>query len=148
MRRDDDVRQREKALRHARLVGEDVERGAGDAARFQRVEQRLLVHQRTGVFVIPAVPYLQSLGLDKDDLVQALGLSFTVSTIALAVGIGWNGGIASDGWLASVLAVIPALIGMQVGQVIRTRISPLVFRRVFLIFLLLLGLEMASRSLF
>ena len=145
VRRDDDVRQREKALRHARLVGEDVERGAGDAARFQRVEQRLLVHQRTGVFVIP---YLQSLGLDKDDLVQALGLSFTVSTIALAVGIGWNGGIASDGWLASVLAVIPALIGMQVGQVIRTRISPLVFRRVFLVFLLLLGLEMASRSLF
>ena len=102
----------------------------------------------TGVFVIPAVPYLQSLGLDKDDLVQALGLSFAVSTIALAVGLGWNGGIASDGWLASVLAVIPALVGMQVGQVIRTRISPLVFRRVFLVFLLLLGLEMASRSLF
>jgi hypothetical protein len=28
----------------------------------------------TGVFVIPAVPYLQSLSLQKDDLVQALGL--------------------------------------------------------------------------
>lgn len=107
-----------------------------------------LVTGGTGVFVIPAVPYLQSLGLDKDDLIQALGLSFTVSTIALAVGLGWNGGIASEGWHASVLAVIPALVGMQVGRLIRTRISPLVFRRVFLIFLLLLGLEMASRSLF
>lgn len=102
----------------------------------------------TGVFVIPAVPYLQSLGLDKDDLVQALGLSFTVSTIALAIGLGWNGGIGGDAWLASTLAVIPALVGMQVGQVIRTRISPPIFRRVFLVFLLLLGLEMASRSLF
>ncbi|WP_182083931.1 sulfite exporter TauE/SafE family protein [Aureimonas sp. ME7] len=102
----------------------------------------------TGVFVIPAVPYLQSLGLDKDDLVQALGLSFTVSTIALGLGLGWNGAIAGDGWLASVLAVIPALAGMQVGQLVRTRISPLVFRRVFLVFLLLLGLEMASRPLF
>ncbi len=40
----------------------------------------------TGMFVIPAVPYLQALGLSKDDLVQALGLSFTLSTIALAVG--------------------------------------------------------------
>ncbi|WP_092989908.1 sulfite exporter TauE/SafE family protein [Rhizobium sp. NFR03] len=107
-----------------------------------------LVTGGTGVFVIPAVPYLQSLGLDKEDLVQALGLSFTVSTIALAIGLGWNGGIASGGWLASSLAVIPALIGMQVGQVIRTRISPLVFRRVFLVFLQLLGIEMASRSLF
>lgn len=107
-----------------------------------------LVTGGTGVFVIPAVPYLQSLGLDKDDLVQALGLSFTVSTIALAIGLGWNGGIASDGWLGSGIAVIPALIGMQVGQVIRTRISPLVFRRVFLVFLQLLGIEMVSRSLF
>ena len=107
-----------------------------------------LITGGTGVFVIPAVPYLQSLGLEKDDLVQALGLSFTVSTIALAIGLGWNGGIASDGWLTSVLAVIPALIGMQVGQAIRTRISPLIFRRVFLLFLLLLGLQMASRPLF
>lgn len=107
-----------------------------------------LVTGGTGVFVIPAVPYLQSLGLEKDDLVQALGLSFTVSTIALAIGLGWNGAIASDGWLASGLAVIPALLGMQVGQMIRTRISPILFRRVFLVFLLLLGLEMASRPLF
>ena len=43
-----------------------------------------LVTGATGVFVIPAVPYLQSLGLEKDELVQALGLSFTVSTVALA----------------------------------------------------------------
>jgi hypothetical protein len=34
----------------------------------------------TGVFVMPAVPYLQALQLDRDELVQALGLSFTVST--------------------------------------------------------------------
>src|SRR4029453_576821 len=33
----------------------------------------------TGVFVIPAVPYLQAIGLQKDELMQALGLSFTVS---------------------------------------------------------------------
>jgi hypothetical protein len=32
----------------------------------------------TGVFVIPAVPYLQAIGLSKDNLIQALGLSFTV----------------------------------------------------------------------
>ena len=43
-----------------------------------------LITAATGVFVIPAVPYLQALGLDKDDLVQALGVSFTVSTVALA----------------------------------------------------------------
>ena len=36
----------------------------------------------TGVFVIPAVPYLQAIGFEKEELVQALELSFTVSTMA------------------------------------------------------------------
>lgn len=43
-----------------------------------------LITAETGVFVIPAVPYLQAIGLQRDQLVQALGLSFTVSTLALA----------------------------------------------------------------
>lgn len=32
-----------------------------------------VITSATGVFVIPAVPYLQALGLDRDQLVQALG---------------------------------------------------------------------------
>src|ERR1700742_650780 len=45
-----------------------------------------VINGGTGFFTLPAVPYLQTLGLSKDDLIQALGLSFTVSTIALAAG--------------------------------------------------------------
>lgn len=47
-----------------------------------------LITAVTGVFVIPAVPYLRALGLDKEELVQALGLSFAVSTFTLAVNFG------------------------------------------------------------
>lgn len=101
----------------------------------------------TGVFVIPAVPYLQALGLHRDDLVQALGLSFTVSTIALAIGLGVNGAFEAQGLVLSVLALMPALAGMWAGQALRGRISPSAFRRLFLIFLLLLGTEMSLRPL-
>ncbi|WP_234051412.1 MULTISPECIES: sulfite exporter TauE/SafE family protein [unclassified Xanthobacter] len=101
----------------------------------------------TGVFVIPAVPYLQALGLAKDDLVQALGLSFTVSTIAMAVGLGAHRAFQSEHLALSALSVVPALAGMWVGQRARNRISPLAFRRGFLACLLLLGCEMAARSL-
>jgi hypothetical protein len=45
----------------------------------------------TGVFAIPAVPYLGALNLDKEDMIQALGLSFTVSTIALAAALAAGG---------------------------------------------------------
>lgn len=102
----------------------------------------------TGVFVIPAVPYLQALGLPRDDLVQALGLSFTVSTVALAVGLGAQGAISSGGLGLSLLALVPALAGMWAGQRLRDRISPATFRRVFLAALLALGTEMALRPLF
>lgn len=106
-----------------------------------------LVTGGTGVFVIPAVPYLQALGLAKDDLIQALGLSFTVSTLALAAGLGARGAFSPETLGASAAAVAPALAGMWAGQKIRTRISQQAFRRGFLVGLLLLGLEMAIRPL-
>ncbi|MBP1886427.1 sulfite exporter TauE/SafE family protein [Sinorhizobium mexicanum] len=102
----------------------------------------------TGVFTLPAVPYLQALGLLKDDLIQALGLSFTISTIALAAGIGAQGAFQLDRMTLSVLAVIPSLAGMWAGQIIRDRIGAVAFRRGFLVLLFLLGAEMAIRPLF
>jgi uncharacterized protein len=101
----------------------------------------------TGVFVIPAVPYLQALGLEKDDLVQALGLSFTVSTIALAAGLTWRGAFQIENLGISALAIVPALAGMWAGQIVRSRVSASTFRRWFLICLALLGTEMLTRPL-
>lgn len=106
-----------------------------------------LIAGATGVFVIPAVPYLQALGLEKDELVQALGMSFTTSTIALAVGLASHHAWQADQLVLSTLAVIPALTGMWAGQVLRRAISPPTFRRWFLIMLVLLGTEMLLRGL-
>lgn len=104
-----------------------------------------LITGGTGVFVIPAVPYIQSLGLDKEDLIQALGLSFTISTIALALGLSRGGAFQLDSFGASILAIAPSLAGMWFGQWVRHRISAETFRRWFLSFLVLLGLELAAR---
>lgn len=101
----------------------------------------------TGVFVIPAVPYFQALNLDKDELVQALGLSFTVSTMALAAGLLLHDAYVPSQLGLSVAAVLPALAGMWLGQKIRKRISPKAFRLCFLLFLVALGLELTVRPL-
>src|SRR5262249_51126818 len=100
----------------------------------------------TGVFVIPAVPYLQALGLDKDDLVQALGLSFTVSTIALGLGLTSYGAFHASAVGASLLCTGPALAGVFTGQAIRSKLDPETFRRVFFMGLLLLGGDLAARA--
>lgn len=106
-----------------------------------------LVTAATGVFVIPAVPYLQALGLAKDELVRALGLSFLVATVALAASLGHGGALGPEQLAASLLAVPPALLGMGLGQWLRGRLAPAVFRRCFLVGLLALGGWLMARGL-
>lgn len=106
-----------------------------------------IVMAATGVFVIPALPYLQAIGFEKDELVQALGLHFTVSTVALALVL-WDGGAfnLSLGTL-SLFAIVPAVVGMFAGQRVRARISPETFRIWLYIGLLALGILQVARNL-
>jgi uncharacterized protein len=101
----------------------------------------------TGVFVIPAVPYLQAIGLQKDELVQALGLSFTVSTLALAAALAGVDAFAPGLVLPSLLAVVISLAGMRLGQAVRARLPPQAFRLCFFLGLLALGAYLALRGL-
>jgi uncharacterized membrane protein YfcA len=94
----------------------------------------------TGVVVIPIVPYLQTLHLKRDDLVQALGLAFSTSTLCLAIFLHQNPveDIPID-YAISAIALVPALIGMWLGKKIRYRIPEQKFRTVFFIGLIALG---------
>jgi len=100
----------------------------------------------TGVFVIPAVPWLQSLGLEKDELVQAMGVSFTLSTLALAAGLALAGVHAAGLMLDSAWMLPPALAGMLAGQWLRARLPVSVFRRCFFAALGLMGAWMLMRA--
>jgi uncharacterized protein len=106
-----------------------------------------IVTATTGVFVIPAVPYLQAIRLAPEDLIQALGLSFTASTIALAIALAGDGQFQWPHAGASVIALATALAGMFLGQAVRTRMHPKTFRLWFLASQLLLGLHLMVRGL-
>jgi uncharacterized protein len=105
-----------------------------------------LVTAATGVFVTPAVPYLGALNLDKEDMIQALGLSFTISTVALAAALAAGGAFALGDIGASTAALAPALLGMAAGGAVRGRFSERTFRQVFFGGLLVLGAHLASRA--
>jgi uncharacterized membrane protein YfcA len=104
-----------------------------------------LVTAATGVYMIPSVPYLQAIGLEKDELVQALGLSFTVSTLALAATLVQVGALQTSVAGASLLALAPALIGMALGQWVRACVRPETFRICFFAGSLLLGAHLVLR---
>ena len=93
----------------------------------------------TGSFVVPGVMYLNALGFTRGQLIQAMGMLFTLSTLALALALGTHGLIDEAQMLDSSIALLPAGIGMLLGQAIRGTISESLFRRVFFLSLLTLG---------
>lgn len=101
----------------------------------------------TGSFVVPGVLYLQATGLARDALVQAMGILFTLSTLALAVALQRNRLLDAQTLWLSAAAVLPAIVGMLAGSRIRRRLSEAAFRKVFFICLLLLGSYIISRAL-
>jgi uncharacterized protein len=105
-----------------------------------------LIAVLTGVFVLPLVPYLQSLSLEKDELIQALGLSLLVSAVALGIALAREGVLPLAVLGASVVALAPAGLGLAIGQWCRRRVSGAMFIRIFGIGLLLIGLHLVLRS--
>jgi len=101
----------------------------------------------TGVFAIPMVPYIQAMQFERDRLVQALGLSFTVSTVTLAGALGHAGEISAALFWPALVALAAALTGVMLGQVVRGRVRTETFRLCFFSGLLLLGLHLALSGL-
>jgi uncharacterized membrane protein YfcA len=100
----------------------------------------------TGSFVVPGVMFLQAIGLSRDVLVQAMGMLFTASTAALAFSLKGNGLLTAELGLVSAAAVIPAGVGMIIGQGVRRRLSEERFRQVFFIAILMLGAYIIAKA--
>jgi uncharacterized membrane protein YfcA len=100
----------------------------------------------TAVFVVPLVPYLQALRLDKDQMVQALGLSFTVATLALALRLQASGEQALF-TAHAVLALAAAAAGLRLGEHIRARISAAVFQRALFVVFVFLGVANVAQGM-
>ncbi|MGY3692896.1 putative membrane protein YfcA [Bradyrhizobium sp. USDA 3240] len=106
-----------------------------------------LISAATGVQVIPSMPFMQAIGMDKDELVQALGVFFTTATVALAFNLTASGLLTAATALPGAVAMVASFIGMFIGQAVRTRMQPDVFRRWFLISMILLGIYLAGSAL-
>ncbi len=95
-----------------------------------------------GTFVFPSALYLQSLRIDKDQLVQGMGICFSLATISLGISLGLRGLISIDLSLISIGIVVPAFVGMLVGRIIRMQLNEEIFKKIFFSGLLLMGIWM------
>lgn len=101
----------------------------------------------TGSAVVPGVLFLQALGLPRDMLIQAMGILFTASTVALAVALQGNQLLSIELGILSAAGLLPSLVGMWAGRHIRRAMPEQLFRRVFFVALLVLGLYIIAASL-
>ena len=80
-------------------------------------------------------------------LIQAMGILFTASTVALGLALQGNSLLTAELGILSGAALIPAIVGMIAGQRIRQKLSETRFRRVFFISLLMLGAYIVARAI-
>lgn len=100
----------------------------------------------TGSFVVLGVMFLQALRLDRHHFVQAMGILFTLSTLALALALALHchGRLTPSLGLASAFGLPPAIIGMINGSRIRHLLTEAQFRQVFFACILGLGLAILT----
>lgn len=99
----------------------------------------------TGSQVMPLFPYMLSLGLAPDRVVQAINLAVLICSVVLAGGL-LAAGIMSLPLLGlSLIAILPALTGVEIGTRLRAIIPAERFRVVMLTVLLVMGLMMLVR---
>jgi len=97
----------------------------------------------TGVAAVPFLPYMQSLDIDRHDLVQALGIMFLFIIGALTLALALQGAFDATNLVGAILAIVPTFTGVWLGQKARQAVSAETFRRIFLVGMFAVGLHMA-----
>ena len=93
----------------------------------------------TGSQIMPLLPFMVSLRLDPDRFVQAINVAVVTASLILILAL-FTGGLMTWPLLVlSILGVLPALLGVYIGNRMRSHIPLPRFRMVVLFMLLVMG---------
>ncbi|MEM7188612.1 MAG: sulfite exporter TauE/SafE family protein [Pseudomonadota bacterium] len=99
-----------------------------------------------GSFMVPAILYLETLRMPRDQFVQALGLTFVTITMALAVFMTGHALVTTSHAVLSAIGIVPVFAGIWLGRSIRRFISEERYRKFFFIALIVAGAYMIVRA--
>jgi len=93
----------------------------------------------SSVFSPPIVMYLLGRKVEKEEFIGATGFLFLAGCLPLVGALMLNGVLTFDLFIKSLAGLVIALTGFLIGERIRAYISQLWFRRLILIFFLIMG---------
>lgn len=101
----------------------------------------------SGIWGAPLGAYLLSLRLEKDLLIQTMGLIFFCQSLFLMAGFVISGELSQQSFVIGLLSLIPIFAGLLLGERLRAHLHNEAFIRGFLIMFLLLGLNLIRRGI-
>jgi hypothetical protein len=104
-----------------------------------------LINGVTGSQVLPVLPFFLSLQLERNMFIQAINVSFTLSSLVMAAGLWKLGLMTLHSVEVSLLGLAAVLIGVRFGSRVRSWLSPAAFRSAVLIILTVLGVGLVVR---
>lgn len=106
-----------------------------------------VVFGMTGSFMVPGTLYVQSLGLARDQFVQALGIVFVTISSVMMGALAQRAMLSPEMVVLSVGALLPTILGMVLGQNLRRFLTEEQFTRVVLVVIMIAGFYMVGRSI-
>jgi uncharacterized membrane protein YfcA len=106
-----------------------------------------MVNGITGSQIMPIMPFLLSLKMDRNVLVQTMNCAFTFNTLVMIMGFSKIGLYKLPVISLSIVGIIPVALGVCLGGRIRRKASEAMFRRMVLGFLMVMGTILILRVL-
>lgn len=101
------------------------------------------------LFVGPAViMFLVSLHVPKEEFIGTIALIYLLGLIPTGIFYLIDGTLQQQHIIPTILSCIPVVVGMVLGTLIRGHINEILFRKILLIMLVLVGLNMIRKAVF
>jgi len=98
------------------------------------------VNGATGSQIFPIMPYLLSLSISKNLLVQTINMSFTMGSLIMLTSLILTNNLQTESVVTYALGVIPVSIGVWLGGKVRKRLPEERFKQAVMLLIILLGI--------
>jgi len=107
-----------------------------------------MVNGATGSQLMPIMPYLLSLKMEQKLFVQTINCAFTFNTLVMMVVLGNLGLLTLPVATISAGGIVPVALGIFLGGRIRQRVSEAFYRKMVLVLLIFLGMNLVAKPFF
>ncbi|MEM7358794.1 MAG: sulfite exporter TauE/SafE family protein [Pseudomonadota bacterium] len=103
------------------------------------------VNGATGSQIFPIMPYLLSLNISKDVLVQTINMSFSLSSLIMLSALYYMNALDTASLFTYSLGIVPVMAGVWLGGKVRRRLSEQRFRQAVMVLIIVLGVLLLFR---